>query len=199
MSKEYTIYGDYIINEPFSAYINVPNNIKTFSDMTIDQIVYLISKLSVIDSASLLSTMCDSPENIQRVSLILLQLPINKVYSIIPTMTVEPSYVSISVIVSILLYMPISTIALIIANMNIPQLIVFPIESNNSTMLYLLKAAILSDTKMPTEKSALILSDSNMPSCQAELILSSMLKETSLLILSKMSSTQAAMILSNIT
>ena len=198
MSKEYTIYGDYIIHENFTAYINVLDDIKTFSTMTIDQKVSVISDLPIIEATSLLSTMCNLSENIQVVSQILLQLPINKVYSIISTMTIYPSNISISIIVSILLNMHISTIALIIANMNIPQIIIFPTESNKSTMLYLLKAAILSDQMMPTDKAALILSDSNMPSCQAELILSSMLKETSLLILSKMSSTQAALILSNI-
>lgn len=198
MSKEYTAGGDYIINEHFSAYINVPDDIKTFSTMTIDQIVHVLSELSIIEIASLLSTICDTPENIQRVSLILLHLPINKIYSIIPTMTIEPSNISIPVIISILLNMPIPTIALIFANMNIPQLIIFPNESNKSTMLYLLKATILSDPMMPIDKAALILSDSNMPPCQAELILSSMIKSTSLLILSKMSSTQAALILSNI-
>jgi hypothetical protein len=132
------------------------------------------------------------------VSQILLLLPINKVYSIIPTMTIKPSNISISVVVSILLNMPIPTISLIIANMNIPQLIVFPLGSNKSNMLYLLKAAFLSDPMMPTEKAALILSDKNMPVCQAEMILSSMLKETALLILSKMPSEQAALILPNI-
>ena len=113
-------------------------------------------------------------------------------------MTIEPSNISISVIVSILLNMPIPTISLIIANMNIPQLIVFPIESNKSNMLYLLKAIILSDPMMPTEKAALILSDKNMPICQAEIILSSMIKEKALLILSKMPSSQSALILPNI-
>lgn len=188
MSKEYIATGEYLINEHFSAYINVPDDIKTITTLTIDQIVTIISKLNIISSSSsLLSTFCDTPENIQRVSQILLRLPINTVYSIIPTMTIGPSNIDISIIVSILLNMPISIIALIITNMNIPQIIIFPTESNKSNMLYLLKATILSDPMMPIDKAALILSDYNMSSCQAELILSSMSKETSLLILSKMS------------
>ena len=198
MSKEYTAYGNYVINENFTAYINVPDKINTFSNMTIDQIVTVLPSLTIIDIASLLSTISDTSENIQRVSQILLLLPINQVYSIIPTMTIEPSNISISVIVSILLNMPIPTISLIIANMNIPQLIVFPVESNKSNMLYLLKATILSDPMMPPEKAALILSDKNIPICQAEIILSSMIKEKALLILSKMPSSQSALILPNI-
>jgi len=198
MNKEYTIYGDYIINEYFSSYTNVTNNIYTFSTMTNNQIINVLFDLSINNIASILSTMCDSPENIKRVSEILLWLPMNKIYSIIPTMTIGPSNISISIIVSILLNMPISTIALIIENMNIPQIIIFPNESNKSTMLYLLKATILSSPNMPIDKAALILSNSNISPCQADLILSNMTKETSTLILSKMSPTQAALILSNI-
>ena len=203
MYKEYTIYGDYIIayqpytfpngttREYFTSYINVSNNIYTLSNMTVQEIVNIISGLSIIDTASLLSTMTDLPENIQRVSQILLQLPIEKVYSIIPTMMEHES-----IIVSILLNMPIPIIALIIANMNIPQLIVFPVTSNISSVNNLQKAIILSS--MPVSKAALILSHSNMPTCQAALILSNMSKDISSLILSNMSNNQAILILSNI-
>ena len=139
MSKEYTANGDYIITprnikEKFTSYINVPDDINTLSNMTIDEIVNIISQLSIIDSASLLSTMSDTPENILRVSQILLMLPLENVYSIIPTMMEQRSNMSTSIIVLILLNMPISTIALIIANMKIPQLLTIPVTFVNKDL-----------------------------------------------------------------
>lgn len=191
MIKEYTVFGDYITHIPektehFISYINVPDKINILLDMPTQDIVKIISQLPIVEASSLLSTITDSPEHIQLVSQILLQLPLEKVYSIIPTMTVEPSNISISIIVSILLNMPISTIALIIANMRTPQIEILPTTINTSLVINLLKPIILSDLNMPIEKAALILSDPNMPQCQAAIILDNMIKEKSLLILSKM-------------
>jgi hypothetical protein len=165
--------------------------------MPIQDIVKIITQLSIVEASSLLSIMTDSSDHIKKVSQILLQLPLDKVYSIIPTMTVEPSNISISIIVSILLNMPISTIALIIANMNIPQIEIIPIIINTSSIIDLQKAIILSDPSMPIEKAALILSDPNIPECQAASILSNMNKDKSSAILSKMTTKQAALILSS--
>jgi len=194
----YTVCGNYInpIKENFTSYINSYNNINTLSNMTIQEIVDVLPQLSIIDCASLLSTMCDIPENIKRVSQILLLVPVIRVYSIIPTMTVGPSYVSISKIVSILLNMSISIIALIIANMTIPQIITIPTTSNYSLVINLQKGLILSDPSMPISKAALILSDNNISINQAALILSNMSFDKSLLILSdpNMSSDKASLI-----
>ena len=186
MSKEYTASGEYIINkkiiENFSSYSNIPDDINTLSTMSETEIIKIIDKLSIIQTASLLSMMVDD-NNINKVSQILLLIPLEKVYSIIPTMIISPANVTISNIVLILLNMPISTIALIISNMSIPQNIYFPDTNNKSSIINIQKAVILSNPTMPTEKAALILSDDNISTCQAALILSSMNKDISLLIL----------------
>jgi len=173
MIKEYRANGDYIIipichsletiHENFTTYINSPDDIKILETMTIPEIAEIILKSSIINGSSLLASISDVPENISRVSQILLQLPITHVYSIIPTMSIISKRISIPIIVTILLNMPISVIASIIGNMNIPQVITFPVTTNRSSILYLIKSELLSDINMPIDKAALILSDSNIP------------------------------------
>lgn len=193
---EYKANGDYSINENFSSYINVSEINNTLLSMTNQDIAIIINQLSINQSASLLSIMTDSSINILRVSKILLLIPIEKVYSIIPTMTIEPSNISISKLVLILLNMPISTIALIISNMKISQIINLPINSNTSSVINIQKAIILSDISMPSEKAAMILSDINISDSQAANILLSMSRYKSLEILSQMSNEKASIIFS---
>jgi hypothetical protein len=138
-----------------------------------------------INCASLLSNICYTPNNILRVSQILLYLPITSVYSIIPSMIII-SQLSISIIATILLNMPITATASIIAKINIPLDILFLDNTNRYIILNSIKSDIIS--AMPNHKAAVILSNSNIPKYQIDLILSHMSTEKSSLILSKMSS-----------
>lgn len=196
MNKDNTKYGDYIIipeyscletiYENFTTYITSPDDIKIFSTMKILEIVEIILKLSIINASSLLLNICDTPENILRVSQVILYLPKSSVYSIIPTMIILSSYTNISIIVSILLNIPLSAISSIIGNMNIPIDIIFPATTNRYVILNLIKSEILSDINMPAHKAAIILSDQNIPRYQVELILSNMPFDKSSLISLKM-------------
>lgn len=193
--KEYKANGVYSTNEDFTSYISVSDKYNTLSSMSYQNIAIIINKtLSINEAASLLSSMSELPENILRISKILLLLPIEKVYSIIPTMTIKPSKLSISTIVLILLNMPISTIALIISNMKIPQMINIPTNNNKSSVINFQKSIILSDYLMPSEKAAMILSDPNISDSQAAYLLLSMSKEKSLEILSKMINNKASIV-----
>jgi len=194
MNEENTKYGDYIITsqynldsipENFTTYITCTDNIKMFDNMKILEIVEIILKLSIINSAIFLSNICNTTENIQRVSQVLLYLPNTVVYLIIPTMIITSSKISISTIVSILLNMPLTAIASIIGNMSIPLDIIFPISTNRYKILNKIKSDILSDENIPVHKAALILSDSNIPRYQVDIILSNMSINKSSLILLK--------------
>ena len=196
MKKENSKYGDYIIipayscldtiYEDFTTYITSPDDIKIFSTMTILEIVEIILKLSIINASSLLLNICDTPENILRCSQVILYLPISVVYSIIPTMIIISSYNKISIIVSILLNIPLSAFASIIANMTIPLDIIFPSSTNRYVILNLIKSDILSNKNIPAHKAAIILSDLNIPRYQVEIILSHMSIDKSSLISLKM-------------
>jgi len=194
MNEENTKYGDYIITsqynldsipENFTTYITCTDNIKMFDNMKILEIVEIILKLSIINSAIFLSNICNTTTNIQRVSQVLLYLPNTVVYLIIPTMIITSSKISISTIVSILLNMPLTAIASIIGNMSIPLDIIFPISTNRYKILNKIKSDILSDENIPVHKAALILSDSNIPRYQVDIILSNMSINKSSLILLK--------------
>jgi hypothetical protein len=188
MNKE---YSDYIIipaysdletiHENFSIYNT--DDINIFTDMTISEIVNIILKLSIINASTLLANISSVNENIQRVSLVLLYLPITSVYSIISTMIIISSQINISIIVSILLNLPISAVASIIENINIPLDIIFPVNTNRYIIINLIKSEIISN--MPIHKAAVILSESNMSISQINLILSHIQPDKASLILSK--------------
>jgi hypothetical protein len=175
-------YGLETIPEDISLYINY-NDDENILSMTTQDIVNNILKLSIINTASLLSFICNNSENIEKMNQILLQLPITAVCLIIPTMIILTPDITPN-IVSILLNMSIPVTALIIANINIPHVIVYPKYITRSSILYLIKSELISN--MSIENAAVILSDSNMPIRQVEIILSNMSKEKSSLILSKM-------------
>jgi len=185
--KEYKANGEYINNnlyEKFSSYINVPDNIQTLSNTIIDEKVKILSSLSIIDISSILVEMCDIPGNIEIVSQILDKLPINLVYSIIPTMILDRSKITINIIVKILLNMQLSTVSNILENMNLFEIIIFPNVNNESQFLNQIKSAIISNDNMPIDKAIIILS--KIKPDQVNIILSNLPNDKSAIILSQL-------------